>query len=321
MLYRRLRGGGLVVLMLHRVREDRDPYPLSISRTTLREIVGWLFVRDALVSLDGGISNLRDRASSATQYAITLDDGYRDNLRMMEGELAQVPAVVYVATDHIGGEPIWAYRLTHAIDTRTRDHLDLGAFGFGSYDLSDEGERERAYAQLPAWLKQLEHGEFETCLALVFSQLQPGPMNGETREMMGWDDVRTLGEHGIEIGGHTCNHVLLSRVDDSTAREEIYRCTERISSELGVPPRHFAYPNGTFGDFGERDIRLIKRAGYATAATSIEGVNRADTDPFLLLRHNVHESRYRAPSGHLSKALFFSDTSGLLGWLRTRREA
>lgn len=320
-LYRKFAGGGLVVLMLHRLREEHDPYPLSTTRPTLRQLVHWLRQRNALVSLDDGLHALSDPQHARTGYAITFDDGYRDNLRLTEGNLASVPAVVYLATGHVGGEPIWAYQLTHAIDARTRDHLDMADLGLGHFDLADPVDQERAYAWLPPRLKQLSQEQLEARIALIFEQLQPQPTPSEQREMLDWDDVRRLDARGIAIGGHTRSHVLLSGVDEATARDEIKASHTHISRELKVAPRHFAYPNGTLDDFSERDARLVRDAGFRSAVTTLEGVNRFGVDPFWLRRYNVHEARYRAPSGHLSKALFFSDTSGLLSWLKTRMRA
>ena len=320
-LYRFASGRGLVVLMLHRLRDEHDYYPLSTSGTTLACIVQWLRAEDTLVSLDEGLARLRGDGRRGVSYAITLDDGYVDNLRLLDEPVNGAPAIVYVATGHIGGEPIWAYRLSRAVEGRSRDLLDLGGHGLGRFDLSQPTERKRALELMPPWLKQLSHEDFEERLGEVLAQLQPDASACRAPDMMDWSDVRTLDEHGIEIGGHTCSHVLLSRVDDSTARHEIEDCTRDIERELGRRPRHFAYPNGTAQDFGDRDVDLVKRAGYATAATSIEGVNRPATNPYLLLRHNVHETRYRAPDGELSRALFFSETSGLLGMLRTRLAA
>ncbi len=320
-LYRLATGRGLVVLMLHRLRDEHDYYPLSTRVDTLSRLVQWLRQDDVLVSLDEGLARLQRGPRRVVHYAITLDDGYLDNLRLVEGEVLGTPATVYVATGHIGGEPIWAYRLSRAVETRSQDLLDLGVHGLGRFDLSRPSERERALQLLPPWLKQLSHDEFEARLGDVLEQLRPKEPVDARRDMMDWSDVRTLDEKGIDIGGHTCSHVLLSRVDDATARMEIEDCTRDIERELGRRPRHFAYPNGTWQDFGERDVDLVKRSGYATAATSIEGVNRPGTSQYLLLRHNVHDTRYRAPDGTLSRALFFSETSGLLGMLRTRLAA
>ncbi len=320
-VYRLLAGRGLVVLMLHRLRDEHDYYPLSTHCDTLARLIEWMRAQDALVALDQGLARLAEGKRHPVSYAITLDDGYRDNLRLLQPALAGTPATVYVATGHIGGEPIWAYRLSRAVETRSQDLLDLAEHGLGRFDLSVPSERVRALDLIPPWLKQLAHDDFELRLEEILRQLRPAEPEGAAPDMMDWSDVRTLDENGIEIGGHTCSHVLLSRVDDATARSEIEGCTRDIERELGRHPRHFAYPNGTAQDFGSRDVDLVKRAGYATAATSIEGINRPGTSPYLLLRHNVHEARYRAPHGELSRALFFSETSGLLGMLRARRVA
>ena len=319
-LYRRIGGAGLVILMLHRLRDEPDPYPLSLSRTQLGQMVRWLRGRDALVGLDDGLRRLSRHAPQVT-YALTFDDGYRDNLGLIDAALGPVPAVVYVATGHIGGEPIWAYRLVHAVESRSRDQIDLGGLGLGHFDLSNAHDRHRLYTLLPPRLKRLEPAELEAWIDRVCEQARPRPLPRESREMLEWNDVRRLADRGVEIGGHTCSHAILSRLDDAAALEEISLSRASIEAELGAPPRHFAYPNGGRADFGERDVRLVREAGFVTATTSIEGVNRPGADVYRLRRINVHEGRFRAPSGRLSKALFFSETSGLLGWLRALRTA
>jgi peptidoglycan/xylan/chitin deacetylase (PgdA/CDA1 family) len=321
-VYRRATGAGLVVLMLHRLRDEPDPYPLSMSNAGFRQLVRWLRKRNALVGLEDGLHALSELQQPRVNYAITFDDGYRDNLGLLDlqGRREAVPAVVYVATGHVGGEPIWAYRLQHAVEARTRDRLDLGALGLGHFDLSEVMDRERLYALLPQRLKRLEPHELEACVDGIAEQTQPQPPSSGS-EMLDWPDIRTLDAHGVRIGAHTRHHVLLSRVDAHAARAEILGSQADIAEATDLPPAHFAYPNGGAGDFSERDVRIVREAGFATAVTSIEGTNRPGVDPYRILRHNVHENRYRSPSGRLSRALFFSETSGLLGWLRTRRAA
>ncbi|QOY61980.1 polysaccharide deacetylase family protein [Lysobacter sp. H21R4] len=320
-LYRAFAGGGLVVLMLHRVRDEPDPYPLSITPASLRQLVGWIRREGSLTSLDDGLRSLHEPRGAGTAYALTFDDGYRDNLRLTEADLAGVPALVYLATGHVGGDPIWAYRLIHAIVARRHDQLNAAELGVGQFDLADPLDRQRAYELLPARLKQLSPTELEDWMERIGQQLQPARPAPERREMLDWNDVRKLASRGIGIGGHTRGHVMLSQVDEKTAREEIRGSCEHIRRELGSAPRHFAYPNGTSEDFGDRDARLVREAGFASAATTIEGVNRFGTDPYRLRRYNVYEHRYRSPSGRLSKALFMSDTSGLLSWFKTRMRA
>jgi len=321
-LYRRLSGAGLVILMLHRLRDDHDPFPLSVSRRQLRQMLAWLRSSGALVGLDDGLRALSPERAQKIHYALTFDDGYRDNLGLIDANLGgPVPAVVYVATGHIGGEPIWAYRLVHAVESRSRDQIDLGGLGLGHFELSLRDDRNRLYQLLPPRLKTLEPAELEAWIDHVCEQARPRPLPHEDREMLDWGDVRRLADGGVEIGGHTCSHAILSRLDDAAASEEIGLSSASIAAELGHAPRHFAYPNGGRDDFSDRDVRLVRDAGFATATTSIEGVNRPGADPYRLLRFNVHEERFQSPSGRLSKALFFSETSGMLGWLRGLRAA
>ena len=318
--YRRATGAGLVILMLHRLRDDADPYPLSLARESFRHLLLWLQRRDALTSLDDGLGALGDGTARGVRYVITLDDGYRDNLHLLSPDLPAVPAVVYVATGHIGGPSIWAYRLVEAVESRQGDHLDLAELGLGSFDLSDPRERTRLYTLLPPRLKQLPCDRLEQWVDAITGSLG-AQVNQPEAGMLDWDDARALAAAGIQIGGHTHHHAMLSRLDDRSAASEIMESHRAITQGIGKPPRHFAYPNGGPDDFGSRDVELVRRAGFATAATTIEGVNRAHVDPYRLLRFNVHEARFRAPTGKLSRALFFSETSGMLGWLRGLRTA
>ena len=319
-LYRRISGAGLVILMLHRLRDEPDPYPLSLTRHSFSQLVGWLHRRGALTSLDDGLAALGDGTARGIRYAITLDDGYQDNLHLLSPGLPAVPAVIYVATAHLGGASIWAYRLVQAVDARRHDQLDLAELGLGSFDLSDPDERDRLYAFLPQRLKQLPATRLERWVDAI-AGLLGSPTGSAESEMLDWNDARALSAAGIQIGGHTHRHSLLSRLDDTAAASEIMESHRAITQALGKPPRHFAYPNGGPGDFGPRDVDLVRRAGFATAATTVEGVNRPHVDPYRLRRFNVHETRFRAPTGKLSPALFFSETSGMLGWLRDLRVA
>ncbi|MGH8075197.1 MAG: polysaccharide deacetylase family protein [Lysobacter sp.] len=318
--YRWLTGAGLVILMLHRLRDEADPYPLSLARKSFKHLLAWLQQRDALTSLDDGLGALGDGTARGVRYVITLDDGYHDNLHLLSPDLPKVPAVVYVATGHIGGPSIWAYRLIEAVEARQTDHLDLAELGLGSFDLSDPHERTRLYTQLPPRLKRIPSERLERWVDAIAGLLGAPATQPEAR-MLDWKDARALAAAGIQIGGHTHRHALLSRLDDRTAASEIMESHRAITQGVGKPPRHFAYPNGGPEDFGSRDVELVRRAGFATAATTIEGVNRAHVDPYRLRRFNVHETRFRSPTGKLSRALFFSETSGMLGWLRGLRAA
>jgi peptidoglycan/xylan/chitin deacetylase (PgdA/CDA1 family) len=90
---------------------------------------------------------------------------------------------------------------------------------------------------------------------------------------MSWDDIRHIADHPLgTIGAHTIHHYNLRRLSDEAAEREIRDCASIIEIETGWAPAHFAYPYGHAGAVGEREVRLAREAGYASAVTTRHGV-------------------------------------------------
>ncbi|PNS08146.1 polysaccharide deacetylase family protein [Solilutibacter silvestris] len=317
-LYRWLCGPSLAVLMYHRLRDEYDPAPLSTSPSTFARHVQWLRGKRWLVSLEDGRVHLSTHRRGP-RYAITLDDGYKDNLNILAMS-PPPPATLYVVTSLIGGTLLWYYRLAHAIQNAGNPVIDLAFLGMDRVDVTNAATHPQLLQRLADRIKSLPPREVESAVDRIFEMAAPTEPLPGAGEMLGWDGISELQTHGIEIGAHTHTHPLLSQTDDAHAREEITVSTSVLRQGLGRRPRHFAYPNGRAQDFGQREVELLRAAGYVTAVTTVERLNRANTDPYRIGRINAFDARFRAPGGGLSKALFFSETSGLLGWLRQWRQ-
>ncbi|MCT2141084.1 polysaccharide deacetylase family protein [Dietzia cinnamea] len=204
---------------------------------------------------------------------------------------------------------MWAQSRTH--------YRATALIGPAAVRLDSPTARQEALEKLVAALKAVPYAQFDACLAEVLAALEADlpPRSGD---MLSWDDVRRLHRWGVDIGAHTVHHPILANADDRTAAAEIVGSRDRIAAELGEVPRHFAYPNGGPSDFLDRDVTTVADAGFVSAVTTVEGINLADTDRFRLLRFNLHEERFRAPTGLVSRALFFSSTSGLVARVRSR---
>lgn len=313
---RRVRGPGLVLLMFHRFSDVPDPHPITVRPATFRRMAAWCRARDTLVDLDTGLRALDDHRAGV-RYAITVDDGYRDNFEALASLGAPVPATLYVATGHIDRDTLWPYTLSDAVAHSPHRSVELELLGPDRVCLDSPGQRQEALERMVAALKTVPYADFGTTLAEVLAVLS-SDVPPRIGDMLNWDEVRQLSGWGVEIGAHTVHHPILANADDRAASSEILGSRDHLAAELGTPPRHFAYPNGGPGDFLHRDVTTVVDAGFSSAVTTIEGVNRATTDRFQLLRVNVHEGRFRAPTGRLSRAMFFSETSGLIEWVRGR---
>jgi hypothetical protein len=103
--------------------------------------------------------------------------------------------------------------------------------------------------------------------------------------MMRPAQIRRLHDEGMEIGGHTVNHPILTVLDDHAARAEIVGGKRRLEEITGAPVTLFAYPNGKPGrDYGPRHVELVREAGFAAAVSTLGGVADRDSDLFQLPR-------------------------------------
>lgn len=110
----------------------------------------------------------------------------------------------------------------------------------------------------------------------------PYPANGEP---ITWNGLREALSTGlVSIGAHTHTHRLLDRCTPSEAAEELDRSNERIGAELGVQPKHFAYPKAVLAS---PDVEVEVIARYTTAAVAGTRPNTAPLDLHRLRRSPI----------------------------------
>jgi len=105
--------------------------------------------------------------------------------------------------------------------------------------------------------------------------------------MMNWDQVRELQSQGIEFGGHTINHPILTRVPLDIARHEIEGSKAQIEKEIGQSVSSFAYPNGMANDFNPDIENIVARSGYKAAFSLLNGPSvqrEVNRNPFAIRR-------------------------------------
>ncbi|HKX46562.1 MAG TPA: polysaccharide deacetylase family protein, partial [Planctomycetota bacterium] len=108
---------------------------------------------------------------------------------------------------------------------------------------------------------------------------------------LSWDDARALQRAGFELGGHTRNHVILSRLGAADARAEVEGCRADIERELGKgTATTFAYPFGRRWDYTDETRAIVREAGFPVAVNTHAGVVGARTDPTQLERVPVDDT-------------------------------
>ena len=99
-----------------------------------------------------------------------------------------------------------------------------------------------------------------------------------SRQALSLDELRGLVGRAT-FGAHTRLHPILPMCTDEEAELEIAGSKAEIEELIGAPCVHFSFPNG---DYGQRELELVRRAGYRSARTIEPGWVEPAMDPFRI---------------------------------------
>ncbi|MGQ4272600.1 polysaccharide deacetylase family protein [Terrihabitans sp. B22-R8] len=268
------RGQG-IVFTLHHVRpsqpNDFAPnYLLEISPDFLERVILLLRrERIDIVTLDEAL--IRLEKGGRRFAAFTFDDGYRDVRDHAVPVLRRhdAPSTHFITSSFADGTgDLWWLRLERAIAAADVVKADFGK-GPEEFRASNTPEKYAAWEQVYWRLRDMDEMSMRRCIDEM-ERNAGTKWDGLTSSLcMNWDELRELSaDHRHTIGSHTCTHYRLAKLDEAGVREEIRIGQERIQQELGIVPRHFAYPVGDPTSAGPREFRIAAESGLASAWTT-----------------------------------------------------
>jgi peptidoglycan/xylan/chitin deacetylase (PgdA/CDA1 family) len=237
---------GVAVLCYHGVRDDESvPGVLTLRHLHVPAATfesHCRVIRDCCdpISLDDWRAAAAGTACLPKRpVLITFDDGYRSVATRAAPILAayDLPAAVFVCT-----WPMESRRLLWFDEVAAHHGPD-----------APEDWKDKTYAD---WLEECSH--------------TPGVDGDDPRALMTPGELKTLARmKGIEIGGHTARHPILSNASAADQRREIEENLAAITEWTGQPVRAFAYPNGRPGvDYNEETLRIVHELGVDMAFTT-----------------------------------------------------
>jgi peptidoglycan/xylan/chitin deacetylase (PgdA/CDA1 family) len=222
------------VLMYH------DP-----DRQTMREHLDYLVSRYSGVTLSSVVGAMRnDRWDTLPDFplVITFDDGWKDNVRIIDlCRRSGFPVTIFACSAIVGTHRHYWWTETPEPEALKRlpTSRRLTALSAGGFEL------EREYPD---------------------------------RQAIDRSDLQLM-EDVVEVGAHTRFHPILTVCSDTEAWDEIDRSRSEVEAFSGRPCRHFSYPNG---NYTKREIEMVARAGFSSARTLDVGWNSVSTDPYRL---------------------------------------
>jgi peptidoglycan/xylan/chitin deacetylase (PgdA/CDA1 family) len=279
------------VLLYHRVNPDNDPFFPAISVKAFDAQMRYLAANYRVLALADIIKQIRQGVGVAPgTIAVTFDDGYRDNYVYAHPILRKygLPATLFAATGYIGTDKLmWNDKIAMAVKLTSQKSIALPGVA-QSTALESKPEKLRAVRQIVETLKTLPEPEKQGWVDQILRRLFNKSMKVEPL-MLTWAELRRLAHEGWEVGSHTTNHVILTRVSLSEAKEEISSSGAVLQRELDRPVQLFAYPNGKSGDYDFAIKKFLADSGYVGAVTTDDRLNAQDADLFAIGRKSPWE--------------------------------
>lgn len=287
------RSNRLVVITYHRVIED--PVQADFDEIGLRQFRMHVDLYSRyfnVLRLTEAASLLQSRRLPSRAMCITFDDGYRDNVTAALPILMArgLPATFFVATGYLDGGIMWNDIVIESLSKTKECVLDLEDKGLGIHRIADVRERRDTIASVLSELKYRGRAERERLCRVIAERA-----NMKVRDdlMMRTADLIRLRDAGMELGGHTRNHPILSVATDDESEADILAGKNDIEKVTHEEVRAFAYPNGRPGrDYDSRHVGMVRKLGFRTAVTTAPGYVDDDSDVLQLGRFSMwHRSR------------------------------
>ncbi|MEY8201388.1 MAG: polysaccharide deacetylase family protein [Colwellia sp.] len=288
------------ILMLHRIEDHSDNLRITTPADYLSKAIEWSGEYGILAS----VSELVDAKNPCVRFVFTFDDGY-ESVKKIHDIGQDFPVIVYLSTAFIDKKrEFWATGLECMLGEVSTGTLDLRSYNLGIYSLDSDTDRYEAMLSLNTEMKKFHPTDIESIMSFIhFSLNVPKP---ESNLFLDWESVKELDEKGIEMGGHTHNHAITSKISAVEFEHEIHTSNQLIMDCLNKSVPHFAYPNGRKQDIAYFSRKILRRHGYKSAVTTIEGPNSIGCDPFMLKRFNLSKERIETPWRSPSKAMYTS---------------
>lgn len=186
-----------------------------------------------------------------------------DVLEIIQKDLSLPKGAIVITVDDG-----WQSNESNIVDTANRYNVPITIFVStepveeGAYWWSYLKNAEEVIPNIPAKsaLKKIKNIERLTLINVLKRE------RVLEREALTVEQVKNIASsESVTIGGHTHSHPILINCDDSQVYNELSISKQKLELWIQDEVSCFAYPNG---DYGSREIQLLKKLNYSFAFTS-----------------------------------------------------
>ncbi|AJE03475.1 polysaccharide deacetylase family protein [Geobacter pickeringii] len=288
-------GGFPKVFMYHRFA----PSGVRRYRCLSADEFGWQLDRIAdrftVITLGECLDHFARHGEWPTNTVIlTIDDGYRDFYTCAYPELVKrgLRATFFVTVNFVDRKCwLWPDRIEYALWRSHLKELPVEMNGKAHvFRLDDDRHRAAAWQMLSDHCitldDEMKHRFIDGVISSLAVELPKTPPH--EYGAVSWGELRDMHSYGIEIGSHTLNHPILSKIPQVRLHDEIGSARDIIQGRIQAEVKTFCYPNSRPGDVTVGVIEAVKCHGYRGA---VFGTDLTAWDPYLVPRMGGDGSR------------------------------
>jgi peptidoglycan/xylan/chitin deacetylase (PgdA/CDA1 family) len=215
----------------------------------------------------------------ARRIAVTLDDGYRDNLEHAWPVFRRhaVPFAIYACPGFSDRtSELWWEALERII--ADADTISLPGEGPAeTLPTRTVAEKNAAFRTWTAWLTtDADEARQRRAIRALADKYGLDLAALAADLVMDWDELRRIAADPLcTIGAHTMTHAALARLPAEAAFREMRDSADRIEREIGKRPTSIAFPYGYPAAATQREAELAEKAGFAASFTTQPGYIRS----------------------------------------------
>lgn len=137
---------------------------------------------------------------------------------------------------------------------------------------------------------------FEEAISAMFQEVFGSEAEFARAHYLSWDDLSTLRNAGMEIGGHGHRHLPMPRTPPEVQLADVQTCVHLLRQRLRVPADVFAYPNG---DYNPETLSALRTSGVTLAFTTDPGAGISKGRPLEIGRIDTAFLPTKAGAGRL----------------------
>ncbi len=285
-------SGCLRILAYHRVWDEApetfafDEELISASSEDFHRQMSWAKRHFEILSFaDLHVCAQENRPWPRRALIVTFDDGYADNYTHAFPILKELnlPATIFLSTSYIEAPRLfWWDLIAYCVKQTKLSKIKLPDVSPQALSFESERARRVTINKILSWIKSVPDNVKNIFLEKLPELLQVSlPDDISSATQMSWHQVREMAQNGIEFGGHSVTHPILSNIGARQLETEIAECKREIEDHLGRETLVFSYPNGQSNPAVHK---AVQRAGYAYSTAYSPGVAHPAAGSYSLPR-------------------------------------